>query len=159
LKIRVLENAVCIDTFKALGANAVPMAWTEALTALQQGSVDGQENPINVAAAFKLYETQKYVSMTKHTYSPAAFLMSKKVFDGFSKEDQAILTKAALEASQYERKWIADQVASQVKELKEKGMQFNEPDLAPFKAAVKPVYEKYGSKFATILADIEKAKK
>jgi tripartite ATP-independent transporter DctP family solute receptor len=66
LKIRVMENPVYIDTFKALGANAVPMAWTEALTAMQQGTIDGQENPINVIYSFKLYEPQKYLSMTRH---------------------------------------------------------------------------------------------
>ena len=159
LKIRVMENPVYIDTFKTLGANAVPMAWTEALTALQQGTIDGQENPINVIYSFKLNETQKYLSMTKHSYAPAVFLMSKKVFDGFSKEQQQILVKAAQEAAKHERKWNAEQMAGQMKELKEKGMQIVEPDTAVFQAAVKPVYEKYGSKFGSLLTDIEKAKK
>ena len=76
LKIRVMQNPVYVDSFKALGANAVPMAWTEVLTALQQGTVDGQENPLNVIMAFKLYEMQKYLSITRHAYAPAAILMS-----------------------------------------------------------------------------------
>src|SRR5699024_5824185 len=76
LKIRVMENPVYIDTFRELGANAVPMAWTEALTAMQQGTIDGQENPVNVVASFKLSETQKYMTMTRHTYAPAVFVMS-----------------------------------------------------------------------------------
>ncbi len=121
LKIRVMENPVYIDTFKTLGTNAVPMAWTEALTALQQGTIDGQENPINVIYSFKLSETQKYLSMTKHSYAPALFLMSKKVFAGFDAPTQAILVKAAQEAAVYERKWNADQMADQLKQLKEKG--------------------------------------
>ena len=101
LKIRVMENPVFIDTFKALGANAVPMAWTEALTALQQKTIDGQENPVNVVYAFKLQETQKYFSMTKHTYSPATIVMSKKFFDSFDKASQEILVQAAKESAQH----------------------------------------------------------
>ena len=159
LKIRVMENPVYIDTFKALGTNAVPMAWTEALTALQQGTIDGQENPINVIYSFKLNETQKYLSMTKHSYAPALFLMSKKVFAGFDAPTQTILVKAAQEAAVHERKWNADQMADQIKQLKEKGMQITEPDIAAFQKAVKPVYDKYGPKFGTLLQDIEKAKK
>jgi len=159
LKIRVMENPVYIDTFKALGTNAVPMAWTEALTALQQGTIDGQENPINVIYSFKLNETQKYLTMTRHSYSPALFLMSKKVFGSFNKETQDILVKAAQEAAAYERKWNAEQMADQLKALKEKGMQIIEPDTAAFQAAVKPVYDKYGPKFGTLLEDINKAKK
>lgn len=159
LKIRVMENPVYIDTFKALGTNAVPMAWTEALTALQQGTIDGQENPVNVIYSFKLNETQKYLTMTKHSYAPALFLMSKKVFDSFNKETQDILVKSAQEAAVHERKWNADQMAEQLKVLKEKGMQIVEPDTAAFQAAVKPVYDKYGPKFGSLLDDINKAKK
>jgi len=159
LKIRVMENPVYIDTFKALGTNAVPMAWTEALTALQQGTIDGQENPINVIYSFKLNETQKYLTMTRHSYSPALFLMSKKVFGSFDKETQDILVKAAQEAAVHERKWNAEQMAEQLKALKEKGMQISEPDTAAFQVAVKPVYDKYGPKFGTLLEDINKAKK
>ena len=159
LKIRVMENPVYIDTFKTLGTNAVPMAWTEALTALQQGTIDGQENPVNVIYSFKLNETQKYLTMTKHSYAPALFLMSKKVFGSFNKETQDILVKAAQEAAVHERKWNAEQMTEQLKALKEKGMQITEPDTAAFQAAVKPVYDKYGPKFGTLLEDISKAKK
>ena len=159
LKIRVMENPVYIDTFKTLGTNAVPMAWTEALTALQQGTIDGQENPVNVIYSFKLNETQKYLTMTKHSYAPALFLMSKKVFGSFNKETQDILVKAAQEAAVHERKWNAEQMTEQLKTLKEKGMQITDPDTAAFQAAVKPVYDKYGPKFGTLLDDINKAKK
>ena len=159
LKIRVMENPVYIDTFKTLGTNAVPMAWTEALTALQQGTIDGQENPVNVIYSFKLNETQKYLTLTRHSYSPALFLMSKKVYGSFNKETQDILVKAAQEAAVHERKWNAEQMSKQLKALKDKGMQITEPDVAAFQAAVKPVYDKYGPKFGTLLEDINKAKK
>lgn len=159
LKIRVMENPVYIDTFKALGANAVPMAWTEALTALQQKTIDGQENPINVIYSFKLYETQQYLSMTMHTYSPATIMMSKQLFDSFSEDIQKALQEAAQEAAVYERQWNAEQMAEQLEALKENGMEVAEPDLAAFQEAVKPVYEKYGDQFGTLLDDIEAAKK
>jgi tripartite ATP-independent transporter DctP family solute receptor len=159
LKIRVMENPVYIETFKALGANAVPMAWTEALTAFQQGAVDGQENPINVAYAFKLYETQKYLSFTRHTYAPATILMSKKLFDSLDKETQDIIVSVAQETAQLTRKWIAEQMQEQLKVLKENGMEIEEnPDIPAFQEAVKPVYEKYGKKFGTLIEEINQAK-
>jgi len=160
LKIRVMENPVFIDTFKALGANAVPMAWTEALTALQQKTIDGQENPVNVVYAFKLQETQKYFSMTKHTYSPATVVMSKKFFDSFDKPSQDILTQAAKESAQHVRKWGADQMAEQFKVVQAGGMEIiRDVDSKAFQAAVKPVYDKYGPKFGPWLKEIEEAKK
>ncbi len=160
LKIRVMENPVFIDTFKALGANAVPMAWTEALTALQQKTIDGQENPVNVFYAFKLYETQKYFSMTKHTYSPATVVMSKKFFDSFDKPSQEILVAAAKESAQHVRKWGADQMAEQFKVAKANGTEvITDVDTKAFQAAVKPVYDKYGAKFSSWLKEIEEAKK
>lgn len=88
LRIRVMENPVYLATFKALGANPVPMAWTEALTALQQGVIDGQENPVNVIYAFKLYETQKYLSLTRHTYAPALFVMGLNLYNSLPADVQ-----------------------------------------------------------------------
>ncbi|MEW6624098.1 MAG: TRAP transporter substrate-binding protein [Bacillota bacterium] len=158
LKIRVMENPVYLDTFKALGANAVPMAWTEALTALQQGTIDGQENPINVIYAFKLYETQKHLSLTMHTYAPATIMMSKKLFDSFPADVQDILVKSAKDAADHERQWNADQMADQLKALQENGMEVVEPDIAAFQEAVKSVYEKYGARFGNLIDEINKAK-
>jgi len=155
LKIRVMENPMYIDAFSALGANAVPMAWTETLTALQQGTIDGQENPINVVYSFKLYETQKYLSITQHTYSPALILVGKSTFEGLDKETQELFYNAAKEAAVYERKWNAEQMDSQMKFIKEQGVEVIEPDLALFKEAMKPVYEKYTGKFGNLLEEIQ----
>jgi tripartite ATP-independent transporter DctP family solute receptor len=159
LKIRVMENPVYIDTFKALGANAVPMAWTEALTALQQGTIDGQENPVNVIYAFKLYETQKYLSLTRHTYAPATIIMSQQVWSSFPAEVQKVLVDAAKEAAAYERQWNADQEEGQLKELKDKGMEISEPDTAPFQAAVQSVYDKNKDKYGALVTKIQEALK
>ena len=155
LKIRVMENPVYIDTFKALGANAVPMAWTEALTAMQQGTIDGQENPVNVLYAFKLFETQDYMSYTRHAYAPALFVMSLNLFNSLDADTQKLFKESAQAAAEYERQWDMEKEAEQLAALKEQGMQVDEPDLKPFKAAVQPVYEKYGEKFEKYLQAIQ----
>ncbi len=155
LKIRVMENPVYIDTFKTLGANAVPMAWTEALTALQQGTINGQENPVNVIYSFKLYETQKYLSMTRHTYAPATIVMSLNKFNGLSEDMQKIFKESAQEAAEYERQVNAEAEQKQIEELKDNGMEVIFPDVKPFKEAVKPVYEKYGEKYGEYIDKIQ----
>ncbi|HQE67617.1 MAG TPA: DctP family TRAP transporter solute-binding subunit, partial [Bacillota bacterium] len=81
LKIRVMENEVYIASFNALGVNTVPMAWTEALTALQQGTIQGQENPVNVIHAYKMWDSQKYVTMTRHAYAAAVITFSLETFN------------------------------------------------------------------------------
>lgn len=154
LKIRVMENPVYIDTFKSLEANAVPMAWTEALTALQQGTIDGQENPVNVIHSFKLHETQKYLSMTRHTYAPAILVMSKKKFEELPTDVQGIFEESAQRAAEYERKINAENEAKQLEELKASGMEIVEPDLESFKKAVEPVYEKYKDKYGEYIEKI-----
>ncbi len=157
LKIRVMENPLYVATFKALGANPVPMAWTECLTALQQHTIDGQENPVVVIYAFKLYEVQKYMTLDRHTYAPAVIIMSKKTWDSLSPEDQKIFEEAAKEARDYVRKWDNDNEAKQLAFIKSKGMIVEEhPDLASFREAVKPVYKKYGKKFGKLLDEIQK---
>ena len=159
LKIRVMENPVYIDTFKALGANAAPMAWTEALTALQQGTIDGQENPVGVIYTFKLYETQNFLSLTRHTYAPAVIVMSNNLFQELPEDVQGIFKEAALEAAQHERQVNADNEAEQLEALKANGMEVVVPDVKAFKAEIKDVYEKYGEKFGDyidrILAELE----
>jgi TRAP-type transport system periplasmic protein len=153
LKIRVMQNPVYVDSFKALGANAVPMAWTEVLTALQQGTVDGQENPLNVIMAFKLYETQKYLSITRHAYAPAPIIMSMSTWKKLTPAQQDMVKKAAQEAADYERAWDNRMEAGWLKELKTKGMMVATPDLRPFRKAVKPVYDKYTPQYGKALIE------
>jgi len=154
LKIRLMQNPIYVDAFKALGANAVPMAWTEALTALQQKTIDGQENPLNVIVAFKLYESQKYLSLTRHAYAPNVIMMSMKTWKKLSPEQQAIIQKAATLASKANRQYDNDKAAEWLAFLKDQGMQVMEnPDLDAFRKAVEPVYEKYGSSFGKDVLD------
>ncbi len=156
LKIRVMENPVYIDTFQALGANTVPMAWTEALTALQQKTIDGQENPVNVIYSFKLSETQQYLSMTRHTYAPAIFVMSLSKFNELPADVQEIFVDCAQQAAVHERQVNADSESQQLEEIASQGMEIiSDVDTAPFKEAVAPVYEKYGSEFGDYLNRIQ----
>jgi tripartite ATP-independent transporter DctP family solute receptor len=156
LKIRLVENPVYVDTFKALGANAVPMAWTETLTALQQKTIDGQENPLNVIVSFKLYESQDFLSMTRHAYAPNVIMMSKKSWDKLSADQQAIVQEAAQKAAEANRTYDNDKAAEWLAFLKEQGMDVvEEPDLAAFREAVQPIYDKYGADFGEdMLQDI-----
>jgi len=147
LKIRVMQNPVYVDSFKALGANAVPMAWTEALTGLQQGTIDGQENPLNVIVSFKLNESQKYMAITRHAYAPAPILMSMVTWKKLNPEQQKAVLKAAQEAAVYERAYNNASEKLWIKELERKGMKVTTPALQPFLAAVKPVYDTYTPKF------------
>ena len=156
LKIRLMENPLYVDTFKALGANAVPMAWTECLTALSQGTIDGQENPVVVIYSFKLYESQKYMVLDRHTYAPATILTSLNVWNSLPPEDQKIFTEAAKAGGDAAREYNNNNEAEQLRVIKENGMVVEEnPDLDTFREAVKPVYEKYGPKFKGLLEEIQ----
>nr|WP_321506732.1 TRAP transporter substrate-binding protein [uncultured Celeribacter sp.] len=160
LRIRVMENPVYVDTFRELGADAIPMAWTEALTAMQQGTIDGQENPVGVVYAFKLNETQTNMTMTRHTYAPALFVMGMPVWNKLDAEAQDIVLQAAKDAAAYERAENYAAEASQIEELKAAGMNIIEdPDLTAFSEAVQPIYEKYGAKFGDYLPRIQEALK
>ena len=144
LKVRVMENEVYTRTFKALGVNAVPMAFTETLTALQQGTIDGQENPVNLIHAYKLWDSQKHASLTRHAYAAALFTMSKRLFDKFPADVQKILKDSAQDAAVYQRAWVAENEADQIAAIKANGMAVEEnPDIESFKKGVQSVYDSY----------------
>ena len=101
LKVRVPKNAIMIATWKALGAEPIPMAWPETFTAMQQGVVDGQDNPHVVNFAFKFYEVQKYTSEVHYNFALQPLVIGEKFFQSLPAEDQAMITRAGLEAQQY----------------------------------------------------------
>lgn len=140
---RTQESRVQVDTWEALGANATPMAWTEVYTALQQGVMDSQENPLATIYDVNFYEVQDYLNLTGHVYSPAPLMMGLDLFQSFSEADQAIILEAAALALPVQRE--ASQALEQryLTLLEEKGMTVTHPDLAPFKEAVKPVIEQW----------------
>lgn len=146
LKIRVIQNPVFIEAFKALGANPVPMPFTELYGALESRAVDAQENPVGLIDASKFYEVQKYLSLTAHVYSPFIVIGSKKWFDKLSDADKVAVKQAGVESCKYQRQLQRDQATQLVQSLKAKGMQVNEPapaELQRIRAAVKPVAEKF----------------
>lgn len=155
LRVRVMENPVYIDTFQALGANTVPMAWTETLTALQQGTIDGQENPVVVIHSFKLDETQKHLSLSRHTYSPATIMISLNTFNKLPADIQEILEASAQEAAVYVRGVNTEQEEVLLQELKDRGMEVTEVDASAFQAAVQSVYEKYRGQYGEYMDKIQ----
>ncbi|CAM8621633.1 DctP TRAP-type C4-dicarboxylate transport system, periplasmic component [Comamonadaceae bacterium] len=150
IKLRVMQNNVYLNSFKTLGANAVPMAFSELFSALETNTVDGQENPFNTILSSKFYEVQKYVTVTNHVYAPWIVLVSKKWWDQLSKDEQKILSDAAKISRDFERKDTRDEAAKAVADLKAKGMQINE--LPPAEAA--RMRDKLTRVYATIGADI-----
>ncbi len=160
LKIRVMENPLYVDTFKALGANVVPMAWGDCLTALKQGTIDGQENPVVVIYSFKFWECQKYMTLDRHTYAPATILMSLKLWKSLTPKEKYIFTLAADEAADAARDYDNKNEAEQLKIIEQHGMKvIKNPDIASFRKAVEPVYKKYGAKFGDLLTQIQNALK
>jgi tripartite ATP-independent transporter DctP family solute receptor len=126
IKLRVMQNNVYLDSFKTLGANAVPLPFSELFSALETKTVDGQENPYNTILSSKFYEVQKYLTVSNHVYSPWIVLVSKKWWDGLSKDEQKILADAARASRDFERKDTREEGAKALADLKAKGMQINE---------------------------------
>ncbi len=126
IKLRVMQNNVFLESFKTLGANAVPLPFSELFSALETRTVDGQENPYNTILSSKFYEVQKYLSVTNHVYSPWIVTVSKKWWDGLSKDEQKVLMDAAKASRDFERKDTREEAARALGDLKAKGMQINE---------------------------------
>ncbi len=144
LKIRTMTAPIMREVIGALGANPVPIGWPEVYLALQQGVADGQENPhVNTYGA-KLYEVQKYVSLTGHIYAPFAWIINDKFFQGLPADIQKVILDTAKEMADWDRKESQRRDGDFLKKLVDKGMIVNTPpDLAPFREKGKVVYEKF----------------
>jgi TRAP-type transport system periplasmic protein len=150
LKLRVIPNPVYLETFKALKANPVPMAFGELYTALENRTVDGQENPYSVILSNKFFEVQKYVSATNHTFTQNVIIVSKKFWDSLSAEEQKMLRDTFAETRQYQRDQTVAAAEKSLAELRAKGMQFNEiapAEYARMQEATKAVVEKFSSEY------------
>ena len=126
IKLRVMQNNVFIDSFKTLGANAVPLPFSELFTALETKTVDGQENPYNTILSSKFYEVQKYLTVTNHVYSPWIVTVSKKYWDQLSKDERKVLMDAAKKSRDFERQDTRAEADKALVDLKAKGMQINQ---------------------------------
>ena len=133
VKLRVMQNNVFLESFRSLGANAVPMPFSELFSALETRAVDGQENPYNTILSSKFHEVQKYLTVTNHVYSPWIITVSKKWWDGLSPAEQKVLQDAARASRDFERRDTREEAGRALAELKVKGMQINE--LSPAEAA------------------------
>lgn len=157
LKIRTMENPVHIDSFKLLGANPTPMAFGELYTALQQKTVDAQENPISLIYTSKFYEVQKYLSLTGHVYAATVVLINNDFYNKLPEDIKKIVDEGAVKFRDEQRGLAARQDTEWVDKLKQSGMQVNE--LTPeqkqkFIAATRPVYDKYKNEIGADLVDL-----
>jgi tripartite ATP-independent transporter DctP family solute receptor len=123
IKLRVMQNPVYIDMFNGFGANAIPLAFSELFTALESKTVDGQENPVNTIQSSKFYEVQKFLTITKHVYSPWIVLASKKWWDGLNADEKKAIQDASLTSRDFERKDSREAGVKALDTLKQKGMQ------------------------------------
>ena len=148
LKMRTMENPVHVAAYKGFGIITTPMAFPEVFTALQQGVVDGQENPLSVIMAAKFEQVQKYMTLTAHVYSPALLLMNKASFDKLSPADQKVFLDAAKLAAAATRARVDKDDASGVTDLRAKGMSIIETfDKAAFVAKLAPVFTQFEKEF------------
>jgi len=154
IKWRVMPNPVYIGMFRALGGNAVPMAWGEVFTAMQQGTIDGLEIPIAVIYNNHYFEVAKHLSLTNHTYSALGLLMSKRKYNSLTTDQQTAVRKAARKAINEERRMNTENVEILIDRIKEKGMKVNQvKDPKAFRAKVRPVYDEFRSTIGSELLD------
>ena len=154
LKMRTMENPVHIAAYKGLGIITTPMAFPEVFTALQQGTVDGQENPLPVIMSAKFSQVQKHLSLTGHVYSPCIFVMNKAAFDKLSAADKTAFLDAAKVAAKANRDRVDQDDANGVKELRAQGMTVIEDvDKAKFVAQLAPVNAEFEKQFGKAALD------
>lgn len=143
LKIRCMETESYIATYAALGTNAVPMAWSETITGLQQGTIDGLDIPISVIYANGFSDIAKDLNLTGHFYSPLIICMSKKIFDSFDENDKKILIESAKEAGQICRDFNKNSESKMLEEMKAQGMEIvDDIDIPAFQNILKDFYSK-----------------
>jgi len=148
LKLRTMENKVHMEGYKTFGILPTPMAWPEVFTALQQGTVDGQENPIPVILSNKLSQVQKHLSLTNHVYSPAVLVLTPAIWRKLSDADKLVFQDAAKSAATVQRKKVNDDEANGIAELRKDGMQVVEKvNGESFRKAVAPAYANFAKEF------------
>jgi len=148
LKMRTMENPVHVQAYKGFGIIPTPMAFSEVFTALQQGTVDGQENPLSVITSAKFDQVQKYLTLTGHVYSPCVFLMNKESFDKLSAADKTAFLEAAKEGVKANRLRVDSDEKIAVADLRAKGMTVaDQVDKTRYQAALMPVYADFEKQF------------
>ncbi len=148
LKMRTMENKVHMDGYRTFGIQPTPMAFPEVFGALQQGTVDGQENPIPVILASKFSQVQKHLSLTGHVYSPALYLTSPRVMNKLSDADKKAFYEAAKKATVAQRKKVNEDEANGIAQLEKEGMSVvRKVDGQAFRDALRPAFAAYAKEF------------
>jgi TRAP-type C4-dicarboxylate transport system substrate-binding protein len=158
LKLRVIPNPINVDWVKALGANPTPLPWPEVYAALEQGAVDGQENPVATINGAKLYEVQKHLTLTGHQYNPQSVVISKKFWDTLNAAEKKIVSDAATESAKFQRATARTLEASLLENLKKNGMQVTTlpaPEMAILRDKMKPVIAKHGEPIAATVTELQ----
>lgn len=156
IKFRIANSDMRRKTFDALNASAIPMAFAELFTALQQGTVQGQENPLSIITSSKFYEVQKYLSLSRHIYNSATFIVNPDFISSLTSEEQKIVQEAAFTARDYMRQLNDEFEVASIEQLKGLGMEVNNIDYDAFVAKVQPVWDEFISKYGSDLIDLAK---
>jgi TRAP-type C4-dicarboxylate transport system substrate-binding protein len=164
MKLRTFPNEMMRWTLESMGFNIQIMPLPEVYLAIQQGAVQGQENPIDTIYSNKFYEVAPNVTLTNHVYSPIPLTISEKTWQKLSPADQKAVTEAAQIAAKFSREMISGNDENQLKDMASKGAKINaKPDVEAFRKAVQPVYgkarEKYGADVDAFLKDAEGIRK
>lgn len=151
LKIRTQESPVQVAFWRSTGADPTPMAFGEVYTALSQGTVDGQENPISIIYSSHLHEVTPNISLTGHVYDPLAVVMSKNTFDSLSPEHQAIIMEAAKETTAVQRQYCEDSEQELLEAMEAEGAIINyEPDLSGFQELAQSIHQEFGAQIGVL---------
>ncbi|RCV87279.1 TRAP transporter substrate-binding protein [Billgrantia montanilacus] len=159
LTVRTMENPVHLSIWQTLGANPTPMAFGELFSAMEQGVVDGQENPWSTILTSNFHEVQDYGSETRHVYTPFIMMMSERTWDRLDPAYQELVQEAARKSAEYEIQLAAEYDDWARDQLEERGMQITRLDddqIAAFQEAVQPVYDEWGPRIGEdLIASIQ----
>ena len=154
IKFRSAQSEIRVKMFEALGATATVINFSELYTALQQGTVDGQENPLSIITANGFYDVQKYLSLSGHFYSTALFIVNPEFWASLPEDYQAIIQKAAEDNRDYERQLCSDLEGEMIQTCKDNGMEVNDIDKEPFKEKMDSVWALYTDNFGTDIVNL-----
>lgn len=157
LAIRTPPDPATVDAFEALGANPTPMQFSELYLALEQGVVDGQENPLMNIHSSKLHEVQKYISLSGHKYEMSPIIVSQMTWDSLSEEEKGIIREAEQEARGTQRQMSLEADERLRSEIEAAGVEFNEVDVAAFQEATAPVIEAWREDLGEFVSLVEEA--
>ncbi|WP_286132978.1 TRAP transporter substrate-binding protein [Labrenzia sp. DG1229] len=142
MKMRVFPNDMIRWSMEAIGFQTVVMPITDVYLSIQQGIVNGQENPVDTINSLRFYEVAPNITLTRHVYSPLPLTIAEKTWQSFSDEDKEAVRKAATESAAFSRNLVKSSVDSQLSQMTEDGAKVSVPEIGPFREAVQPVYAK-----------------